>query len=230
MGVLAAFVWDFDGVIALTPHEEAWRIACAKYGIEGFDSNFYSSYVSGRPRLEGARNILERLAPWLLREKGEGVVEEFADFKTRIYLQLVERGDYKVNVDVVRFIQAAREEGVLQILASASRNVLVIAERERVGGRRLIDLFDADVSGRGSSKLDVFALAREEAVRLARGKLSCLVFFDDAPAGVKAAKKVGGKAVGCFDPRLSALGADLVVEDFSALSPKELLSRLGCGP
>lgn len=226
----AAFVWDFDGVIALTPHEEAWRMACMKYGIEGFDSDFYSGFVSGRSRLEGARNILERLAPWLLQERGGRIVEEFADFKTEIYLRLVEKGNYKVNKNVVWFIRAAREEKILQILASASKNVLLIAEREKVDNRKLIELFDADVSGKESTKLGVFLLAKEEALKLARGDLSCLVFFDDAPAGVKAAKEVGGKAVGCFDPKLSAVGADLVVEDFSALSPRDLLSRLGCVP
>ncbi len=229
MRAKTAFVWDFDGVIARTPHEEAWRLACEKWGVKGFTGEFYALYVSGKPRLEGARNILERLAPSLLRERGEAAVEEFAEDKTRIYLGLVESGRYSVNWSVVKFIEASKQLGVLQVLASASRNVLLIATREYIGGRRLLDLFDADVSGTGRSKVEVFARAVGEALRLSGGSLGCAVFFDDAPAGVRAAKELGGKAVGCFDRRLSEYGADVVVEDFSSVAPGDLLLELGCG-
>jgi len=225
----AAFVWDFDGVIALTPHEDAWRIACEHWGIRGFSSRFYSRYVSGRPRLEGARNILEMLSPDLLSERGEGVVEEFAEYKTRIYRRLVEEGKYHVNWSVIGFILEARAGGIMQVLASASRNVLVLAERVRVGGLRLEELFDADVSGKGSSKLEVFRRAVEEVRSCTSADTGCIVFFDDAEAGVRAAKEVGGKAVGCFDEELTSFGADLVVKDFSQWSPGELLEALGCG-
>ncbi|MGC9107536.1 MAG: hypothetical protein ACP5IE_05025, partial [Infirmifilum sp.] len=172
------FVWDFDGVIALTPHEEAWRQASLKYGIQGFDSSFYASYVSGRPRLEGAKNILEKLAPDLLARRGEEILKEFADYKTKIYLDMVSRGEYRVNWKVVEFIQSSRKEGFLQILASASKNVLYIATREKIGESRLSDLFDFDVSGKGASKLEVFKAAFSEALRITSGRISCVVFFD----------------------------------------------------
>uniref|UniRef100_A0A7J3X6V4 HAD family phosphatase n=1 Tax=Thermofilum pendens TaxID=2269 RepID=A0A7J3X6V4_THEPE len=223
----AAFVWDFDGVIVLTPHEDAWRLACEHWGIRGFSHEFYSRYVSGRPRLEGARNILENLAPHLLAERGGSVVEEFAEYKTRVYLRLVEEGRYSVNWGVVSFICKARAGGITQVLASASRNVLVLAERVRVGGLKLAELFDADVSGKGSSKREVFRRALQEVFSRVRSA-ECIVFFDDSPAGVEAAKEAGGKAVGCFDEGLASYGADLVVKDFSLWEPAELLEAVGC--
>jgi len=221
-------VWDFDGVIAQTPHKEAWGLACEKWGVKGFTDEFYALYVSGKPRLEGARNILERLAPELLHRGGERIVEDFAEEKTSIYVDLVNRGMYALNTSVLEFIKASRTLGVIQVLASASRNVLLIAEREYAGEKRIIDLFDADVSGTGKSKVEVFARAKSVAEELSGGRLGCLVFFDDAPAGVKAAKEQGGKAVGCFHRELKEYGADAVVEDFSLITPLVLLKELGC--
>ncbi len=223
----AAFVWDFDGVVIFTPHEEAWRLACEQWGLEGFSHEFYKRYVSGRPRLEGARNILERLAPYMLAERGEGVIEEFAEYKTRVYLKLLEEGKYRVNWEVVSFISDARASGILQVLASASRNVSVLSEQVKVGSLRLAELFDADVSGKGSSKLEVFQRAVQE-VSSRLGSVECIVFFDDAPSGVKATKEVGGRAVGCFDEELASYGADIVVREFSQWSPAKLLEALGC--
>jgi len=66
MKARSAFVWDFDVVIAQTPHKEAWGLACEKWGVKGFTDEFYALYVSGKPRLESSRNILEKLALELL--------------------------------------------------------------------------------------------------------------------------------------------------------------------
>ncbi|MCC6003486.1 MAG: hypothetical protein LM590_04020 [Thermofilum sp.] len=224
---MIAFVWDFDGVVAETPHEKAWELACKKCGISGFSHDFYSKHVSGRPRLEGARNILAMLAG---KEPSNSGVERFASLKTRIYLELLEGGEYRLRRDVISFIQQARQRGIVQVLASASKNVFRLFEIVRMReGLDLASLFDLDVSGSGASKQEVFRNAIEKLRFTYSGSVKCIVFFDDAPSGVVAAKNLQQVAVGCFSKELLKYGADIVIEDFSALSLQGFLEELGCG-
>ncbi|MGC9020353.1 MAG: HAD family hydrolase [Candidatus Methanodesulfokora sp.] len=222
----AAFVWDFDGVIAQTPHEDAWREACKLYGIRGFTHEFYQEFVSGRPRLEGGRNILKLLwLPGMKEGEMELEVRKFTDLKNEIYLEMVRKGSYAIREDVVRFIVESKRVGIIQILASASKNVLFIAEREHISsGIKLRDLFDLDLSGSGGSKEEIF----RNALKAVESGNCCVVFFDDSPSGIQAAKSLGGLAVGCFNEKLRDYGADAVVTDFSRLSPVDLLRRVGC--
>ncbi len=232
------FVWDFDGVVVFTPHYEAWRLACEKYGLKGFTQEFYDKYVSGRPRLEGALAILEKLGgydrKYLLEGDGRRILEEFMEYKNNVFRELVQENMFEVNVDAVKYIVEAKRLGIVQVLASASRNTELIARRARLPGenRLLVELFDVNVSGKASSKLEVFKLALAEARRVFDlGTLDCIIVYEDALSGIRAAKKLGFKAVGYnlpphLDPREA--GVDLVVEEFSNHSPLEIITALGC--
>jgi len=223
---MLGFVWDFDGVIVETPHEKAWRIACERLGITGFTSNFYHEYVSGKPRLEGAWNILSKLAN---RSPSQTEVETLASLKTNIYLELIEKGEYQLRTDVIRFIQRARLEGIIQVLASASRNVHRLIEVERKkSGLELAVLFDIDVSGSGATKKEVFKNAIEKLKKIFHENIECILFFDDAPSGILAAKSLNQKAIGCFHRELLNYGADAVIEDFSNIPLQEFLNKVGC--
>ncbi len=226
------FIWDFDGIIVFTPHELAWKIASEAYGIKGFTSEFYRKYVSGRPRIEGGKNILEKLGYFngkkLSDKEKEEEIEKFTDFKNKVFRELVEKGVFEVNWAAISFIIKAKEHGIFQILASASRNVHIIADRVVVKGYgKLAELFDADVSGSGSTKDEVF----EKAVDVARRKCvktQCIVVFEDSPSGIIAAKKLGLKTVGYRDQTLRKYGADYVIHDFSKTTPLHVLKELGC--
>lgn len=227
------FVWDFDGVIANTPHEEAWREACKLYGIDGFDHEFYMKYVSGLPRVKGGMNILEKLNYFsrvgIINENDkEIVVRKFTDLKTEIYLRLIDAGHYSLNRGVIEFILKSRSIGIFQVLASASKNVLRIALREKISPYlRLVDIFDANVSGGGSTKEEVFR--RAMSVSYAKfSDVKCIVFFEDSPQGVQAAKSLGGIVVGCFNEELKKYGADFIVNNFALLMPQDLLRVIGC--
>ena len=226
------FIWDFDGIIVFTPHELAWKIASEAYGIKGFTSEFYREYVSGRPRIEGGKNILEKLGYFngkkLSDKEKEEETKKFTDFKNKVFRELVEKGFFEVNWAAISFIIKAKEHGIFQILASASRNVRIIADRVVVKGYgKLAELFDADVSGSGSTKDEVF----EKAVDVARRKcvkIQCIVVFEDSPSGIIAAKKLGLKTVGYRDQTLRKYGADYVIHDFSKTTPLHVLKELGC--
>jgi len=226
------FIWDFDGIIVFTPHELAWKIASEAYGIKGFTSDFYKKYVSGRPRIEGGKNILEKLGYFngkkLSVKEREEEIKKFTDFKNKVFRELVKKGVFEVNWEAISFIIKAKEHGIFQILASASRNVRIIADRVVVKGYgRLAELFDADVSGSGSTKDEVF----EKAVDVARKKcmkIQCIIVFEDSPPGIIAAKKLGLKTVGYRDQTLRKYGADYVIHDFSKTTPLHVLKELGC--
>lgn len=218
-----AVLWDFDGVIVFTPHEEAWRLAAARYGIADFTSEFYFKFVAGRPRLEGAREVLERfgLLAGLDEESRAELIRKFAEEKNAIFNELVSRGRYAVNYDALDFIErsrAMRSAEFVHILASASRNVMRLSKLISVRGRTLSDFFDVDVSGASTSKKEIFAIGVEKA-----GERDCIIAIDDAPSGILAARELGVIPVGFREKGLLDYGARLVIDDFKGSDPEVLV-------
>ena len=232
------FIWDFDGVVVFTPHYEAWMNACVKHGLRGFNHEFYDKYVSGRPRIEGALAILEKLGgysrEYLLWGEGRRILEEFMEYKNEVFRSLIKENKFEVNMDAVNYIASAREAGIIQALASASRNAEIIARHARLprSNKPLVELFDVNVSGRASSKLEVFKLALREAEEKAGGRiLECVIVYEDSLSGIRAAKQLGLKTVGYnlpsnMDP--GRVGVDLVIERFSEHTPLEIVYSVGC--
>lgn len=227
------FIWDFDGVIVFTPHENAWKTASEIYGIKGFNHDFYVKYVSGRPRLEGGEMILELLGFYekhgINDEKAKKrILLEFIELKNNIFRKLINQNIYKINWDVINFITRARNEGIVQVLASASRNALSIAYKILLPNNfPLINLFDINSSGSGSTKEEVF----RNGLNMVLNKyvdIKCGIVFDDAPSGILAGKKLGLKTVGYSNSSLKEIGADIIINEFSNLDPLDLIRILGC--
>lgn len=225
-------IWDFDGVLVFTPHEEAWRRAAEHYGASGFDHEFYVRYVSGKPRYEGADNILKLLGVYEKFGATEGeerkkLLHEFADFKNRLVNEMFERGEYGINEAAIEFLIESRRLGIRHALASASKNATKLARRIKVrtgeGEVFLESLFDINVSGKAPTKKDVFRLAVEE-MRSKFPGIRFLFVVEDAPAGVRAAKELGLLTLGY--EREAELDADLKFKDFSELDPDALLALI----
>ena len=226
-------IWDFDGVLVFTPHEEAWKRAAEHYGAQGFDHDFYVKYVSGKPRYEGANNILELLGIYrkfgaTTEEQKKKLLHEFADFKNRLVNEMFERGEYGVNHGAIRFLIESRNAGIRHVLASASKNATKLAERitVRVGTREvpLASLFDINVSGKAPMKKEVFRLALEE-LKSRFPNTTAVIVVEDAPAGVKAAKELGLLTLGY--EREAELDADLKFKDFEELCLEDILALTG---
>ena len=61
-GPLKAAIFDVDGVLLASPHEQAWREALRGLAEPArFTTALYQAYVAGKPRLDGARAALEVL-------------------------------------------------------------------------------------------------------------------------------------------------------------------------
>jgi beta-phosphoglucomutase-like phosphatase (HAD superfamily) len=61
-GTLAGAIFDVDGVLVASPHEQAWREALAGFADPApFTTEFYQAHVAGKPRLDG---LAQRWRAW----------------------------------------------------------------------------------------------------------------------------------------------------------------------
>ncbi|MEB3778800.1 MAG: HAD family phosphatase [Desulfurococcales archaeon] len=226
-----AIIWDFDGVIVLTPHEDAWRLACQKLGIKGFTKEFYADYVSGKPRQEGAVEILVRLGGYSRRfllstSEGRAVLERLMQEKNSIYNNLVEEGRYRLNDDAVKFMLNAKSQGIVQVLASASKNASKLLNRITVEGKSLSKLLDYDFSGLGETKREVItrAVMHLEGLGIDR---RCILLIEDSWTGIRAGQGIGLRTL-CYRCNGPNGIADITAEELAALDPQSVFKMLGC--
>ncbi|GEP07238.1 beta-phosphoglucomutase [Methylobacterium oxalidis] len=202
-----------DGVLVDSPHERAWREALAGFADPaGFTTAFYQANVAGKRRLEGARTALERLGG----PQAAARSTEYANKKQALIDRLIEEGSFEVFPDALRFSAALKAAGLRLALASSSKNAAAMLSRlELPDGRTLLQLFDADLSGRevpkGKPDPALFLLAAEA---LETPPAQCVV-VEDAPAGIRAACAGGMTSLGIArlgdEALLREAGADLVV-------------------
>jgi beta-phosphoglucomutase-like phosphatase (HAD superfamily) len=241
-------IFDVDGVLVDSPHEQAWRESlrdlmssewsdirdATTWSQDAFTSRVYQENVSGKPRMSGARAALRFFR---VPDPDGARAVEYADRKQASVRQLIEAGEFGAFPDGLRFIVAVKDAGLRVAAASSSKNAKLYLRRIRVPARpdlTLLDLFDVDVSGRdfarGKPDPEMFlAAARELDVEPDRA-----LVVEDAEAGVVAAKAGGmaGLGVARADDAelLAAAGADMVVEtldevDVDALADGRLARR-----
>lgn len=233
-------IFDIDGVMVDSPHELAWRESLRElmegpwasirprttWSPEAFTSRVYQLQLSGKPRLSGA---LSALAHFGVPDPQERAVE-YGEHKQAKLLRLIDAGDFTAFPDALRFILRVKEAGLRVAAASSSKNAYRFLRRIRLDefvaaqgrtspvvtpGLTLLELFDADVSGRnfgrGKPDPEMFLTAASE---LGVDPADAFV-VEDAPSGVVAAKAGGMAALGIAradDAELLAgAGADVVV-------------------
>jgi beta-phosphoglucomutase len=237
---LAGAIFDVDGVLVDSPHEQAWRESLHRlmegdwrevtprthWTPEVLTHDFYQEVMAGKPRVAGARAALERLGV----PDPAPRAQVYARDKQGRVVELIATGQFHAFPDALRFLLAAKHAGLRIASASSSRNARPMLERIRLDkfaakqglhlpevrqGLTLLDAFDADVTGRefarGKPDPMIFLAAAEE---LSLPPERCVV-VEDAPAGVQAAKAGGMAAIGVARGGeadvLWGAGADLVV-------------------
>jgi beta-phosphoglucomutase-like phosphatase (HAD superfamily) len=233
-------IFDVDGVLVDSPHEQAWRESLRQlmesswrdirdrttWSPEAFTPHVYQQYVSGKPRISGARAALD----YFHVPDADKRVTEYAQLKQEMVVRLIEAGDFTAYPDALRFVIAAKDAGMLIADASSSKNAGLFLRKIRLDtfaqehgissptlrpGLTLLDYFDADVSGRdfahGKPDPEIFLTAAHELSVEPRYAM----VIEDASAGVQAAKAGGMAAIGIARADdtnlLTAAGADLVV-------------------
>lgn len=221
---LTAIIFDVDGVIVASPHEQAWREALA--GITDparLTTAVYQTYVAGKPRMDGARAVLATLG---ISDAG-GLAERYADAKQRRIETLIATGQFAAFPDALRFIAAVKQPGWRLALASSSKNAAsMLRQIVMPSGQNLLTLFDADLSGidlqHGKPDPEIFLRAAQA---IGVKPVHCLV-VEDAQAGIAAGVAGGMATLGVARLDDSALlhnaGADLVVTTLDEVDTRAL--------
>lgn len=224
---LTACIFDVDGVLLASPHEQAWREALD--GIADprrFTTVMYQACVAGKPRLDGALAALRALGV----PNAEQYTDVYAARKQQRLEELAAAGAVAAYPDAMRFVQAIATLRWKLAVASSSKNANEMMKPISLGnGNNLLDVFTANVCGRdfrhGKPDPEIFLLAAEE---LQLAPPHCLV-VEDAPAGIAAARAGGMAALGVARHNNSALleaaDADLVVASLDEVA----IDQLGIG-
>lgn len=207
-------LFDLDGVLVSTDHfhYQAWKSIADEEDI--FFDDTINHRLRGVSRMQSLDIILERATKSYSPEEKE----QLAHRKNERFVALVNTLTPKDLLPGARaLLLALREAGWKLSLCSASRNAQNICTRLEI-----LDLFDAVIDGtsvtHGKPHPETFISG---ARKLGLSPGDCVV-FEDAQAGVDAAKFAGAAVVGITGHGHSLLGADLLVPDLSTLSPATL--------
>lgn len=194
-------IFDLDGVIVDTAkyHYIAWKRLADEMGFDFTEKD--------NERLKGVSRM--RSLDILLEVGGKTVAEEekaaMADRKNTWYVEYISKMDKsEILPGVDAFFKTLKANNIKIALGSASKNSMLI-----LNNLGLADYFDAIVDGNKVSKAkpdpEVFTLAAKE---MGLSADECVV-FEDAQAGIEAAKAGGMKVV--------AVGSEENLTDFDKI-------------
>lgn len=199
-------MFDVDGVIGDTPHEEAWRLACQEWGIDtcGF-TQFYASYVSGEPAITGSYNILSYLNNSYFKTNNITDEHEKMDIaktfknpvKQRYVDDLISKGKLNIYEDILNIIINAKKNGYNVMAVSASDNAKSILAKFNI-----LDLFHTTALGINAhwnttiEKVNHYAMAYGKLLHHINQESADVIVFEDAPKGVRAASSLGFRCIG----------------------------------
>jgi len=201
-------IFDLDGVIVDTAkhHFVAWQQLAQSQG--------WNFTIEDNEQLKGVSRVrsLELILQWNKAQITPELFEQLLKEKNERYLGLIHDMDPSERLpDVPRVLQAFRDKGCGIALGSASKNARPILDKIE-----LTPYFDIIVDGTNVSKAkpdpEVFLQAANQ---LGIAPEDCVV-FEDAVAGIQAAKAAGMRAFGIGDPE-QLNQAERVFKDFTQL-------------
>ena len=209
-----ACLFDLDGVLVDTAiyHFQAWK----KLG-ENFN---YQLTEEQNEQLKGISRVesLNRILAWANFSATAEQKETWLIEKNTIYLDLISNmNPNEILPGVIDFLVQIKAEGYKIALGSASKNAEIILEKTK-----LLPWFDLIIDGNKVTKSkpdpEVF-LKGAEGLGVAASE--CIV-FEDAQAGVEAAKAGGMKAIGIGEDTVLER-ADKVIPNFVGIFSADLL-------
>lgn len=200
-----AVIFDLDGVLVDTAkyHFLAWKRLADELGFVFTEQD--------NERLKGVSRVrsLEILLEVGNMDFDEDIKLKLMEKKNNWYVEYISKMDEsELLPGVKQFILDLKEKGIKTAIGSASKNTPMILKN--VG---IYDLFDAIVDGNSVSKAkpdpEVFLKGAE---LLQVSPKDCLV-FEDAFAGLEAAKNAGMKCIGVGKKQILYI-ADSVISGF----------------
>ncbi|MGC9772854.1 beta-phosphoglucomutase [Fervidobacterium islandicum] len=201
-----ACIFDLDGVIVDTAkyHYLAWKRLAKELGFEFTEKD--NERLKGVSRMASLEILLSVGG---IQIDDASVKEQLADKKNTWYVEYISQMTKdEILPGVEDFLKMLKENGIKIAIGSASKNTMTILNR--IG---IKDMFDAIIDGTKITKAkpdpEVFLKAAQE---LNVRPEECCV-FEDAVAGIEAAKAAGMKVIGVGDPSILK-GADKVIQSF----------------
>lgn len=216
--MIEACLFDLDGVVVDTAkyHFIAWKALAEELGFE--------FTLEDNERLKGVSRM--RSLEILLEIGGLQFPEQekmaMAERKNALYVSYIEKMTPDETLPGVReFLQELRASGIKIALGSASKNAPMILERIRLSG-----MFDAVVDGNSitEAKPDPEVFLKGAGLLGVRPE-NCVV-FEDAVAGVEAARNANMFIVGIGEPEILGM-ADLVIPGFGGFTFGKLKKAFG---
>ena len=209
-----ACLFDLDGVLVDTAiyHFQAWKNLGTKFGYTLTEEQ--NEQLKGVSRVESLNRILD----WANYSATDEQKSAWLIEKNVNYLELISNmNPSEILPGVLDFLSQIKQAGYKIALGSASKNAEIILTKTG-----LLEWFDLIIDGNKVSKSkpdpEVFL---KGASGLGFLPTECIV-FEDAQAGVEAAKAGNMKAIGIGDQEM--LGqADKVIPSFEGIQARELL-------
>lgn len=211
---IKACIFDLDGVLVDTAiyHFKAWKRLANQLGFDF--THTQNEELKGVSRIESLNKILN----WSNIQLNETEKLKFATLKNNWYVEMIsEMCTDEILPGTVKFLTDIKEHGYKLALGSASKNAILILEKTN-----LLHFFDAIVDGNLVSKSkpdpEVFLMGAQ---LLQVNANECIV-FEDAVAGIAAAKAAGMKCIGIGEKHILHQ-ADYVVSGFNYLTSRDLI-------
>ncbi|MBN2892600.1 MAG: beta-phosphoglucomutase [Bacteroidales bacterium] len=215
--MISACIFDLDGVIVDTAkfHFIAWRELAQKLGFNFTEKD--NEKLKGVSRMRSLDILLE--VGGLNFDKQKKL--ELATEKNDRYVELIKTlTPADILPGVLDFLTDLKTKNYKIALGSASKNAMTILQNIN-----LVDFFDAIIDGTKISKAkpdpEVFLLGATE---INKKPEECIV-FEDAQAGIEAAKSAKMYAIGIGKTE-NLKGADIILNDFLAQNIDNLTKKL----
>ena len=211
--MIDACIFDLDGVVVDTAkyHFIAWKALARELGFDFTLAD--NERLKGVSRMQSLDILLEIGGKQFTQSEKIAMAEK----KNTLYVSYIEKMSPEETLPgVEKFLQELRKRGIKTALGSASKNAPLILERIGLAG-----WFDVIVDGNSISEAkpnpEVFLKGAE---KLGVMPEHCVV-FEDAIAGVEAARNANMYCVGIGEPQNLGL-ADLVIPGFNEFTVEKL--------
>lgn len=210
---IEACLFDLDGVVVDTAkyHFIAWRALAEELGFEFTHED--NERLKGVSRMASLEILLEIGGLQFSDQEKLAMAEK----KNALYVSYIEQmTPEEILPGVEEFLQELKLEGIKIALGSASKNAPMILDRIQ-----LSEMFDAIIDGNSITEAkpnpEVFLKGAE---KLGVDPANCVV-FEDAIAGIEAARNAGMRCVGIGEPETLGM-ADLVIPGFEGFTLEKL--------
>jgi len=211
-------IFDMDGVLidSYQAHFMSWKKMLKKHGLDMTEEQFSSTFGQTN------KDIISQLFPSIRPEEYELLAEE----KEEAFREIIKK-DFPEMDGASELIKAIHNAGGLLGIGSSGPLENIKTVLQLLGAE---EYFKAIVSGsditHGKPHPEVFLKTSE---KLGLSPSTCVV-IEDAPSGIKAAKRAGCSVVGLTGTvsKDSLNEADMVVDSLRKLSPGILKNLIKC--